>query len=360
MANGMYHRLLPGILCTAIIMMGIMLPALGADETQNTSSAIFEYKVQEDPFFTVAYPKHLNMTISSADGRNTYHLISTKEPPVTYLFTSQENSDWNLLNETGLQEYEQRVLETVSGMNSKNLTKGDPIYRTAANQSSYFTSYVDNKTKELIYTLVMSTNDNIISAVLTEPAGLYNTDYGRFTLKSLLSLTPRDSERGFTFEPAGNGTITREGKKAITTGSSDKAIEFDPYVGLYVDTDTGYYYLPDYGVFYNPSTGDYYYPKEFGSYESNYFPDYTGTYDMSGGDSGGYYADLYSGYTGTSGGYDASGMIADAYNNRQETYDAANAMWSDYIRGDEYATIDSSGYIDPIDTIQEYKDYDLS
>lgn len=349
--------MVPGIL--ALLILGaVSIPVSATDNSKNNS--VFDYKVQEDPYFTFAYPAGMVQTITSIDGRNTYRLVNDKKHPVTYYFTSAVNPDGVPLTETALAGFEASAIKEVLGPESStNLSLGKPVFDSDTNQSSYFMSYLDNDKKDLIFVMVRSSGQQVVSAVLTEPAILYNTDYGNFTLKSLLSLTPRTLEVPFTLTPVGNDRKLGE-KSNTTPRSSDKAIAYDPYSGLFYDTDTGYYYLPYYGVFYNPTTGDYYYPKEFGSYDSTYFPDYSGIYDTSGLNSGGYYDGLYGGYSGTSGGYDASDIINSAYTNRQETYDAANAMWSDYIRGDTYYGADSSGNLDPIDTIQEYKDYGLS
>jgi len=338
-----------------IILISVSIPVFAAG-TGNATDVSFEYKVQEDPYLTFAYPAGMTLTVTSADGRNTYNLINDKKHPVTYLFTSGENSEWAPLDEAMLADYGRNALTSAIGdISGRNLTEGKSLYLGDANLSSYFTSYLDTDTRELFYTLTLSDSDSVISGVLTEPVVLLDSEFGDFTIKSLLSLTPRTSEEGFVLELAGNDKSIGETINATASGSPDKAIAYDPYYGLYYDTDTRYYYLPQYGVFYDPTTGDYYYPEQFGSYGSDYFVDYSGTYDPY-GDYSGYYDNLYSGY----GGYDASGIISDAYNYRQDTYDAANAMWDDYIRGDTYYGTDDSGYLDPIDTIQEYQDYGLS
>lgn len=325
----------------------------------NSSVHVFKYKVQEDPYFTFSYPIEMNQTISSAEGRNTYHLTSAKEPQMSYLFTSAENPEWAPLNESALAKNEQMIVNTsVQDIKSRQLKVGKPDYKKWANFSSYFTSYLDLPNKELIYTLIMSNNQSVISAVLIEPDGMYNTDYGNFSLKSLLSVTPRDIEDGFT--PERKGTDKSLGSTVNSTNKpTGKEIVYDPYVGLYYDTNTGYYYLPAYGVFYNPTTGDYYYPQEFGSYGTDNFIDYTGIYNPYNSGDTSYYDNLYSGYGGTSG-YDATDIIMDTYNNRQQSLDASNAMWDDYIKGDQYYGVDDYGYTDPIDTTQEYIDYGLA
>ena len=354
MSERTWLPLLHGMIWCIIILVSI-IPVSGSTDTSGSQTG-FEYRVQEDPFFTFAYPADMTLTVTSAGSRNTYNLINGKEHPVSYLITSAENSEWAPLNETGLADYAKDALVSVTGGSApENLEQSEPTYQSNTNLSSYLTSYLDPDAKELTDILILSTSDSIISGVLSEPAALSKTEYGNFTLRSLFSITPRDSEKGFTLTLAGNDKSIGEKINATATESPDKNIAYDPYLNYFYDTDTGYIYLPEYGVFYDDLTGDYYYPEEFGNYDSNFFVDYSGMYDPN-GDYSGYYDNLYSGY----GGYDASGIISDAYNYRQDTYDAANAMWDDYIRGDTYYGTDDSGYLDPIDTIQEYQDYGLS
>lgn len=356
MQKEVYPNIIAGIIgCLLVILMCI--PVSGV--TNETDTVGYAFRVQEDPFFTFGYPDGMSLNVTSENGRNTYLLTTEKNPPVSLVVTSTENAEWAPLPEESLSGLEQSMRNSVFQTASKNLTPGSKVYNSDENLSSYFVSYLDPDSRELIYSNVLSTNDTLIFAFLTEPAGLYQTEYGNFTLKSVLSITPRSPEQGFTYQLAGNDKNIETAIKNLTKGPETKDFVYDPYVGLYMDTDTGYYYIPQYGVFYDPKTGNIYYPGEFGTYDTDFFKDYAGLYSPSGTGTGGYYDGLYSGYTGYSG-YDASDVINDAYQNRQNVYDAANAMWDDYILDNQYYTVDSSGYTEPIDTIQEYQDYDLS
>jgi hypothetical protein len=342
----------------SILLIVSLLPIAGAAETENLKTS-FDYKVQEDPFFTFAYPLEMDLTITSADKRNSYNLVNDEKNSIQFFLTSEENFGWIPLDETELSKkgdyFRGMVIPDIS---SRNLTVGNPIFRNTENLSSLLTSYQDTDNNELIYSYVVSTDTSVITAVMTEPEMLYNSEYGDFILKSLLSITPRDAESGFTLNLIGTDLALGEEVNTANQDTAEREVAYDPFYGLYYDTETGYYYLPQYGVFYDPKTGNYYYPQEFGSIEEGTFPQYTGVYETSGSGAGGYYDSLFSGYSGIVSG-DTSDIINDVYTNRQETYDAANAMWSDYIRGDEYATVDESGDINPIDSIQEYQDSDL-
>ena len=331
MTHSRWLSLRCGMVCSVILLLAVAFPVSGASDT-NASGSTFQYQVQEDPFFIFAYPQGMTLTITSANARNSYRLVN--DDKVSYAFSSAENEEWAPLKEAALADFEKTALATLTGNDStRNITAGKPVFSSDANLSSYFTSYLDNDKKELIYVQILSTNQSVISGILVEPTSLYKTPFGDFTLKSLLSVSPRDMEKSFTLDRV--GTDKSMGEKSNTTvanETAEKAIAYDPYAGLYYDTDTGYYYLPYYGVFYDPNTGDYYYPQEFGNYGTNYFPDYTGTYDPYGLNTGGYYNGLYGGYGGTAGGYDATGIIQSVVDYRQSVMDASNDAWDAYIR----------------------------
>lgn len=340
-------------------------------DANGSSIQSFKYKVQEDPYFTFAYPFSMNISPESVDGRTTYYLTKETLPEIRYIFSSAPNDAWAVLDTDNLKEIEQRQLDSyINGFASRNLTAAEPLFEKKDNMSIFSSSYLDSGKNELIYSLVISTPDDILTGILIEPKALYKHPYGDFAVKSLFSLFPRDLSGGLNLTLVGTDTSIGEKISGTVTTSTDKDIAYDPYSGLYYDTDTGYYYLPWYGVFYDPSTGNYYYPSQFGDYTAENFVDYSGDYYTGGseysdygsdtGYTGGYYDNLYSGYTDSYTGYDASDIISDSYNYRQDVYDATNAMWDDYIRGDEYYGVDSYGNLDPIDTTQEYIDYELS
>lgn len=346
MSERTWFSLLCGMVWCTIILISVILPVSGSTDTKDTQTG-FEYRVQEDPFFTFAYPADMTLTVTSAGSRNTYTLINGKEHPVSYLITSAENSEWAPLNETGLAEYATGALTSVTGESTTgNLEQSEPIYQSNANLSSYLISYLDPDAKELIDILILSNSDSIISGVLSQPAALSKTDYGNFTLRSLFSITPRDTGKGFTLALAGNDKSIGEKINGTAGESPDKNIAYDPYLNYFYDTDTGYVYLPEYGVFYDYLTGDYYYPEEFGNYDSDFFVDYSGTYDPD-GDYSGYYDNLYNPDDVFSGGYCDDTTCYDFEN---ELYNLNPDLFDDTEISPDYEDIfngdDSSGNTD--------------
>lgn len=340
---------------TGFIIVFLLLSSYGvcaAESGDLLGGSGYAYLVQEDPYFTFGYPAGMTLQVTAEDGRNTYHLQTKKDPPVTFVVTSMENPEWLVLPTETLLNYEESARMKFIVNESHNLTWGKDQYSQDENRSTCFRSYLDEDMGELVFSSIMSTQDDVIYALLREPVGLYQTEYGNFTLKSLLSVRPRDPHQSYNFTPVDLDADPSVFLNAINSSSGTKDFAYDPYTGLYRDTDTGYYYIPNLGVFFDPTTNKFYYPSEFGNYSENFFQNYEGQYIPS-GTLGGYYDGLYAGY-------DASDIIHDTYQNRQNVYDAANAMWRDYIRDNQYYGVDDSGYAEPIDTVQEYQDYGLS
>ncbi len=279
-----------GMVLSILVLVTISLSVMGSADTA-TNQTSFEYKVQEDPYFTFAYPAEMIINSTSEQSRNVYHLTDNKDDPITYLISSADNEEGAPLRESALAEIGKTAIASVIDIHTKkDLMVGKPAYKGDTNVSSYSVTYFDPLSKTLISDLVVSTDESIITGILTEPAEIADTPYGSFILQSLFSITPRNAEGGFTFIRV--GTDKSIGEEIATTAgeSAEKNLAYDPYLNYFYDTFTGFIYLPEYGVFYDHLTGDYYYPEEFGYYDPNFFIDYLGTY---GDDIDDYYSYLY-------------------------------------------------------------------
>lgn len=338
----------PLLICILLVLTVYWVSAGSSD----VNASEFTYKVQEDPYFTFGYPAGMILNVTADNGRNTYHLHTFKTPAVRLMVTSMENPEWLVLPKDALVTYESSFGRMFLNNTSQNVTFGPGLFNQDENTSSYFTSYLDPDAKELAFSYVISSSDDIIYGMLREPAGLYHSAYGDFALKSLFSIQPRMHEK-FTYVPVDMTVDLDDALDELSNGPVTKDFVYDPYSGLFMDTDTGYYYIPNLGVFFDPKTNTFHYPSEFGTYDGNFFKTYLGNYSPNGMGMNGFYDGLYTGY-------DATSTIQDVYQNRQNVYDAANAMWTDYIRDNQYYAVDDSGYAEPIDTIQEYQDYGLS
>ncbi len=196
MANSVFHRLFIRILFPYIIINLVVLPVIGVDNTDD--SLLSECKILKDPSFIFAYPLDMSMTFTTSNNRDSYHIIDNKKG-VSYYLRSTKNTEQTPLNESALADFRSKTLRNlIRDKKSLIFTNGIGISHEYANLSYSSSTCSDQDTKQMYYGLIISNRQSIISAVLIEPFQFYHTDYGSFTLKSLLTLTPRNTDEPFT------------------------------------------------------------------------------------------------------------------------------------------------------------------